>query len=116
MERDPETLRKFQKELNSGTVALVVLAFLNSATKPMYGYLIAKHLETAAKGPRLMKQGTLYPLLRSLEGVGLLESEVEPSVSGPPRRYYRITDHGRRTLTIWKEAWGRTRDFVETVL
>jgi PadR family transcriptional regulator PadR len=116
METKPETLRKFQKDLNSGTVSLVVLAFLGSATEPMYGYRIAKHLEGAAKGPRLMKQGTLYPVLRSMEGGGLLESEVEPSVSGPPRRYYRITDLGRKTLAIWKEAWDRTRDFVETVL
>ena len=116
METEPETLRKFQKELNAGTVALVVLAFLDSATEPMYGYQITKHLERAAKGPQLMKQGTLYPLLRSMEGGRLLESEVEPSVTGPPRRYYRITDHGRETLTIWKKAWDRTRDFVETVL
>jgi len=116
METERETLRKFQKELNAGTVSLVVLAFLNAANEPMYGYRIAKHLEEAAKGPQLMKQGTLYPLLRSMAAGGLLESEVEPSVSGPPRRYYRITDHGRKTLVIWKEAWDRTRDFVETVL
>ena len=116
MENQPEILRKFQKELNSGTVSLVVLSFLSSASEPMYGYRIAKHLERAAKGPQLMKQGTLYPLLRSMEVGGLLASEVEPSVSGPPRRYYRITDHGRKTLAIWKEAWNRTREFVETIL
>ena len=116
MENESEALRKFQKELNSGSVALVVLAFLSSATEPMYGYRIAKHLGRAAKGARLMKQGTLYPLLRSMDGAGLLESEVEPSVTGPPRRYYRITDQGRETLVIWKEAWDRTRDFVETIL
>ena len=116
METEPETLRKFQKELNAGTVSLVVLAFLNSTSDPMYGYRIAKHLEKAAKGQQLMKQGTLYPLLRSMEASGLLESQVEPSVSGPPRRYYRITDRGRETLVIWKDAWGRTRDFVETVV
>ena len=43
MENESEALRKFQKELNSGSVALVVLAFLSSATEPMYGYRIAKH-------------------------------------------------------------------------
>ena len=116
MDSEPETLRKFQKELNAGTVSLVVLAFLNAATEPTYGYRIAKHLERAAKGPQLMKQGTLYPLLRSMEASGLLESEVEPSVSGPPRRYYRITDRGRSTLIIWTQAWDRTRDFVEAIL
>jgi PadR family transcriptional regulator PadR len=114
--QESEILRKFQKELNSGTVSLVTLAFLNVADEPMYGYQIAKQLEAAAGGVPLMKQGTLYPLLRSLERNGLLTSEVEPSVSGPPRRYYQITPMGRQTLDSWKKAWGRTRDFVETVV
>lgn len=63
-----------------------------------------------------MKQGAFYPVLRSLEGAGLLESKVEPSVSSPPRRYYRITDPGRETLLKWKEIWGQTRDLVDAVL
>ena len=116
METEVETLRKFQKELNAGTVSLVTLALLARATEPMYGYQIAKRLERTAKGNAVMKQGTLYPLLRSMEGSGLLESEVEPSVSGPPRRYYTITEEGRTTLGVWKGAWNRTRALVETVL
>lgn len=120
MEHDSEnssaSLRKFQKELNTGTVSLVVLGVMGDATEPKYGYQIVKYLEGMAEGPRLMKQGTLYPVLRSMERAGLLESEVEPSVSGPPRRYYQITDHGREMLAIWSKAWDRTRDFVEAIL
>ena len=41
-----------------------------------------------------VKQGTLYPVLRSLEAGGLLSSEVEPSVAGPPRRYYQVDRGG----------------------
>jgi PadR family transcriptional regulator PadR len=37
-------------------------------------------------------------------------------VSGPPRRYYRITPVGRRVLAEWTFAWTATRDFVDTVL
>ncbi len=40
---------------------------------------------------------------------GLLSSEVEPSVSGPPRRYYTITDEGRETLTLWTEIWSQMK-------
>ena len=47
---------------------------------------------------------------------GLLESTVEPSVSGPPRKYYKITDEGRELLGHWKEEWMKTRDFVDAVL
>jgi PadR family transcriptional regulator PadR len=63
-----------------------------------------------------MKQGTLYPVLRSLCAAGLLESHVEPSVSGPPRRYYRITEPGRRLLAQWRAAWTQTREFVDSIL
>ena len=55
-------------------------------------------------------------LLRNLEGAGLLDSFVEPSVSGPPRRYYRITATGREVLRDWAQAWRATRDSVDSVL
>jgi PadR family transcriptional regulator PadR len=108
--------KKFQKELNSGTAALVLLSVLDNATEPMYGYQIAKHIESDRKQVPMMKQGAFYPVLRSLEDSGLLDSRVEPSVSGPPRRYYRITYAGRQTLARWKEIWDQTRGFVDTML
>jgi PadR family transcriptional regulator PadR len=113
-EADPQ-LRKFQKELSAGTVALVLLAVLGKAGEPMYGYQIAKRLE---HGGTLLsgKQSALYPVLRNLDAAGLLASEVEPSVAGPPRRYYRITDQGRATLRAWTGSWNETRDFVDHVL
>ena len=78
--------KKLQKELNSGTTSLVLLSVLGQAEKPMYGYQITKHIETGRSYVPMMKRGALYPVLRSMEKGGLLESEVEPSVSGPPRR------------------------------
>ncbi len=109
-------LRKFQKELNAGIVALVLLATLAEAQEPQYGYQIAKHLEKNDGGNGIMKQGTLYPVLRSLSAAGLLDSYVEPSVAGPPRRYYTITNTGRAVLSRWKDAWISTRDFVEAIM
>ena len=50
--------------------------------------------------------------LQALSAAGLLDSHVVPSVAGPPRRYYRITDTGRATLADWLGAWRNTRDFV----
>ena len=108
--------RKFQKELNAGIVSLVLLSILADAREPLYGYQIAKQLERDGAGTAIMKQGTLYPVLRSLSAGGFLESEVEPSVSGPPRRYYRITEAGREVLAQWKSAWVSTREFVDSIL
>ena len=111
-----EETRKFQKELNGGTASLVLLSVLDKAPQPMYGYQIAKLIDANAGEIPIMKQGALYPVLRSLESSGLLESEVEPSVSGPPRRYYRITEAGRKTLKTWWGIWAQTKIFVDTVL
>jgi len=111
-----EETKKFQKELNGGTASLVLLSVLDKAPQPMYGYQIAKLIDANAGEIPIMKQGTLYPVLRSLESSGLLESEVEPSVSGPPRRYYRITEAGRKTIKTWCEIWKQTKTFVDNVL
>ncbi len=109
-------LRKFQKELSSGTVSLALLAVLAKAPEPLYGYLIAKELERVGDGVLSGKQSALYPVLRNLEGAGLLHSHVEPSVAGPPRRYYRINDDGRAVLRQWIAAWNATRDSSQSVL
>ncbi|MHB8104009.1 MAG: PadR family transcriptional regulator [Dehalococcoidales bacterium] len=116
MDEINEAKKKFQKELNGGTAALALLGVLDKATDPMYGYQIAKLIETRTKDVDIMKQGALYPVLRSLEAEGLLESEVEPSVAGPPRRYYKITDIGRQTLVKWIEIWQQTSHLVNTIL
>src|SRR5574338_1054277 len=112
---DEALLRKFQRELSAGTVSLALLAVVAAADAPMYGYQIAKRLESL-DGVLSGKQSALYPVLRNLEGNGLLESFVEPSMSGPPRRYYRITAAGRAALGDWSAAWRATRDSVDTVL
>jgi PadR family transcriptional regulator PadR len=108
--------KKFQKELNAGTSSLVLLSVLSQSKAPMYGYQIAKMLEESGPDIPMMKQGTLYPVLRSLEENGLLQSMVEPSVSGPPRRYYQITAEGRAAMIEWLEIWKHTKQFVDANL
>lgn len=108
--------KKFQKELNAGTSSLILLGVLSRSPEPMYGYQIARMLEESGPNIPMMKQGTLYPVLRSLEENRLLESTVEPSVSGPPRRYYKITEDGRAALAEWLEIWKQTKKFVDATL
>jgi len=108
--------KKFQKELNAGIASLVLLTVLNKNSRPMYGYQIAKLLEDYSGDASFMKQGALYPVLHSLENSGLLESKVEPSVSGPPRRYYEITPEGRETLAVWQGVWKQMKSFVDRAI
>ncbi len=108
--------RKFQKELNAGTAALVLLGVVSRAAEPVYGYQIAKLIDAGDGHAPMMKQGALYPVLRSLERMALLQSNVEPSVSGPPRRYYRVTEEGREALERWTGLWNENKNFVDSIL
>ena len=110
---DNSQARKFQKDLNAGLVALVLLAVLERSTEDLYGYEIAKRLQRANQGEALFKGGTIYPVLRALAAGGLLTSRVVPSYAGPPRRYYRITEEGRAMLRQWSDIWRQTRGFVD---
>jgi PadR family transcriptional regulator PadR len=107
--------KKFQKDLHGGITALILLGVLDKATEPMYGYQIAK-LIGEEQDDSSVKQGVLYPALRSLESSGLLTSMVEPSVSGPPRRYYQITDLGRESYKRWEKIWFKTKTLVDSIL
>ena len=112
----PTLTKKFQKELNAGIASLVLLSVLDNSDEPMYGYQIAKLLDDYSGDTSFMKQGALYPVLRSLEGSGLLDSKVEPSVSGPPRRYYEITAEGKETLVVWQGVWKQMKSFVDKAI
>jgi PadR family transcriptional regulator, regulatory protein PadR len=110
---DDSNARKFQKELNGGLVGLVLLAVLAKSGEDLYGYEIAKRLANATDGTPIFKEGTIYPVLRALSAGTLLTSRIVPSYSGPPRRYYKITEQGRGVLADWKLIWQGTRDFVD---
>lgn len=106
---------KFEKDLLSGIISLVLLAVTAKSPEPMYGYKIAKELGDPDAGVHL-KQGTIYPVLRSLEKKGLLTSEIKASESGPPRKYYIITQLGRDTLASWTTTWQGMMRYVSRTL
>ncbi|MFK7768636.1 MAG: PadR family transcriptional regulator [Mariniblastus sp.] len=114
---DAEDAKKsLQKQLNSGASALVLLAMLERQNRPMYGYEVAKELERQNGGSLPMNPGALYPVLRSLEKQGLLQSETELSEEGRARRYYSMTKVGMETFRHWRQAWADTKQFVDTIL
>ena len=107
--------RKFRKELMTGLSSLVLLIVLGDAGREMYGYEIAKAMKLDGEDP-LFKQGAIYPVLRSLHAAGLLDSRVEASAFGPPRRYYQITQDGRKALADWLVSWRDMRGFVDNAI
>lgn len=91
-------LSKLELELRRGALVLAVLSQLRQA---QYGYSLRQAL--AERGMPI-EEGTLYPLLRRLEGQGLLASEWRIE-DGPPRRYYRLNDAGDSLLAELTASW-----------
>ena len=89
---------KVELELRRGVLVLAVLSQLREA---QYGYSLRQAL--ADRGMPI-EEGTLYPLLRRLEGQGLLASEWRIE-DGPPRRYYRLNDAGEAQLAELTALW-----------
>lgn len=116
MDNRAQIHKKFRKELSAGTAALALLSILDQAGEPLYGYQIGKLVGAGEDDSALIKQGAIYPVLRSLEGSGLLESRRESSKSGPPRRYYTVSAEGHQVLAEWLEIWEETKNFVDQVL
>jgi DNA-binding PadR family transcriptional regulator len=100
---------RIEVEIKRGLLQLAVLSMARERT---YGYRLCKAL---AECGLEVEEGTLYPILRRLEGQGLLESLWEMGESRP-RKYYRITDEGRRALDALKDSWKRVREAVDGVL
>lgn len=88
-------------QMLKGVLALLLLSLL--ATEDGYGYGIVTRLRGA--GFDGLAEGTVYPALTRLETAGFLESYLSRSESGPARKYYRTTDHGRAELARRGRAW-----------
>ena len=97
-------------QLKKGALELCVLALLEAHDS--YAYEIASRL-TDAIG---MGEGTIYPLMRRLQADRLVETYLVESPAGPPRKYYRLTEAGRRSLASQKSAWSSFSGAVESIL
>ncbi|MCA9191901.1 MAG: PadR family transcriptional regulator [Planctomycetales bacterium] len=95
---------KFQKELNSGILSLIVLSILRVQGE-QYGYDLVRMITSEDGEAFPMTQGAVYPVLRSLEKQKLLISRLQPSEAGPPRKYYRVTPAGELAFKHWSDAW-----------
>ncbi len=69
---------------------------------------------TAAK--IMVVEGTLYPLLTRLKNSGLLDYKWVESSSGPPRKYYILTDMGKQFLNEMQQTWIELSDSVNTIV
>jgi PadR family transcriptional regulator PadR len=96
-------------QMRRGTLQYCVLSLL--ADEERYGFDLVRGL--AEMDGMVTSEGTIYPLLSRLRRDGLVESNWQESPSGPPRRYYRLTNAGRAALEAFRLEWRRFRDAVD---
>jgi PadR family transcriptional regulator PadR len=99
-EEYPVLLENLGLELRRGALVIAVLCQL--LPRRQYGYSLKQEL--SAQGLDI-PEGTLYPLLRRLEGQGLLDSEWELAGEARPRRYYKINTQGQQALKDLTKEW-----------
>jgi PadR family transcriptional regulator PadR len=72
-------------------------------------------LETLKDAKMLVVEGTIYPLLTRLKNAGLLAYRWEESTSGPPRKYYALTETGKLFLNELNSTWSELQQAVKKV-
>lgn len=107
-------MMKIEKSLLSGSTPLLVLSLLKDGDK--YGYQMADELAKRSDDTFQLKEGTLYPLLHTLEKNKLVSSYTKESEGGRERKYYRLTEEGRRQLEYKTQEWKLFSEKVNAVL
>ena len=105
---------KINKELLKGSTTVLILSLLNR--KDMYGYEMIKEIELRSNGIFSFKEGTLYPILHNLENANYIEAYWDDSNSGRKRKYYKITDSGKKILFEKESEWKLFSETVNNIL
>ena len=105
---------KIDKDLMKGSTTLLILNLLS--IEDMYGYQMVKELEMRSDDTFTLKEGTMYPILHTLESEGMVESYWDESGTARKRKYYHITDKGRKMLAHKKKEWQIYSNTVNKVI
>ena len=90
-----------RSQLLKGILDGCVLSIIEK--KPVYGYELSTKLQEAGLGD--VSEGTIYPILLRLQKNGLIIGEMQPSESGPNRKYYYLTEQGKESLDTIASEW-----------
>lgn len=98
-------------QLRKGLLELAVLLVISR--HPVYASDILKELKT---NQLLVVEGTLYPLLSRLKNEGDLDYQWQESKNGPPRKYYQLTDSGKKNLTQIISTWNNLNKSINSLI
>lgn len=99
-----------QAQMRKGILEFCILSILNN-----HEAYPSEILDQLKQAKLIVVEGTLYPLLTRLKNIELLTYRWEESTSGPPRKYYSITEGGKKTLEALQITWNELHHAVETL-
>lgn len=105
---------RIRKELLKGSTAIMILKIISK--EDAYGYQITQELYANSGETFKLNEGTLYPILHTLEKDGLIKSYSKISEQGRLRKYYSITSLGRVNLAAQIEEWRVFSRAVDAIL
>ena len=108
----PDELGKWEIQVRKGGLGLAVLAIL--WPESLYGLEILRRLESQAG--LTIPEGTIYPLLSRMKAEGLVNSKWVEADAGHPRKYYSLTDPGRRRVREMAQSWRAFAHGLERLL
>ena len=97
-------------QMRKGVLEYCILSILNGEDK-----YASEILDTLKDAKMLVVEGTIYPLLTRLKNAGLLNYRWEESTSGPPRKYYTLTETGKLFLKELDTTWDELRKATNLV-
>ncbi len=99
-------------QMRRGAIEYCVLALLRSGER--YGFELVQLLSEVEA--MVTTEGTIYPLLARLRRDGLVRTSWRESASGPPRRYYALTQEGDAALAGFRQEWERFKVGIDHFL
>ncbi|NER14107.1 PadR family transcriptional regulator [Leptobacterium flavescens] len=97
-------------QMRKGVLEYCILSILKDEDK-----YASEILNTLKDAKMLVVEGTIYPLLTRLKNTGLLNYRWEESTSGPPRKYYQLTETGKIFLKELTTTWDELKNAVNIV-
>jgi PadR family transcriptional regulator PadR len=107
-----EFLEKWQSQVKKGTLSFIVLLVLKE--NELYGYELIEKIKLQTNIE--IAEGTLYPLMNRLKTENLLESKWVEQKTGIPRKYYFLTETGKKTLEEMKNQWNELQQTLTNLI
>lgn len=97
-------------QLKKGVLEICVLALLQK--RDFYGYELVEEIAQFME----ITEGTIYPLLRRMKDTNMVDTYLVESSSGPPRKYYKLTDKGREESKLQVQEYFAFTEGIRSLL